>query len=165
MASFPDSITQMLKSSSFQYELKKIQSWASDELYKAVQTFVYDAYSPIEYERTFNLINSITTIDLIVTSSSIEFKVIFDPNKLEHETYGGSKKYGLSAHDEIGGLLIPWLNEGFQHDGYQGGYDMFHARPGAHFLEEAIAKIKTDVVGMVKNSIGVEVRKIGGRYS
>ena len=157
-------IDNLLKSPGFQQQLRAIQALAMSELQQAVQTYIYDAYIPLYYERSYNLLNSIISTDLIATSSSIEFKVIFDPTKLEHETYGGSEQYGLSAGNEVGGLLIPWLNEGFRHDRYQGGYDMFHARPGAHFLEEAIKKIQVDTIGRVKNAIAVEVKKIGGKY-
>lgn len=152
-------IDNLLRSSGFQQQLRAIQALAMSDLQQAIQTWVYDIYTPVEYERNYSLLNSITTTDLVVTPTTIEFKVIFDEKILDHSSYGGSSKYNLRAGQEVGDLLIPWLNEGFRWDRYQGDYDMFRARPGAGFLEEAIKKIQADVISRVKNAINVEVRK------
>jgi hypothetical protein len=164
MDSITNVIGNLLNSSAFKYEIKRIQSWASDELYKAVLNTVYSQPEGDSYTRTYDLLASILPTDLVVTNSTIEFKVIFDESVMNHTTLFGSKKYGLNPGDPIGGLIVPFLNEGWRWSGYEGKIDNFHAREGARFLEEAIAKIQADVSNKVKGLIKSEVNKIGGKY-
>jgi hypothetical protein len=164
MSSFSDEITQILKSSALQYELRIIQEWATNELYKAVQDTVYSQPEGSSYTRTYDLLASILPTELIVTNSSIEFKVIFDESTMHHYSLYGSEKYGLSPGDPIGDLIVPFLNEGWKWEGYEGDVDNFRFREGAKFLEEAIAKIQSEVVSKVQGALSAEVKKIGGRY-
>jgi hypothetical protein len=133
---------------------------AVSELQQAVQTFIYDAYTPLEYERTYELLNAVTS-DVIITPTNIEIKVYFDPEKMHHTTLGGSEKYSLKAGDYIDSLLPIWLNEGWRWEGYTGDDDMFRARPGGHFFEEAVEKIRKDLVTRVQGAIKVELVKSG----
>lgn len=164
MSSISDILAQMMQSSAFQYELKRIQEWATNELYKAVQEQVYSQPEGTSYTRTMDLLAAILPTDLIVTPTSIEFKVIFDESSMHHYSLYGSEEYGLSPGDPIGGLIVPFLNEGWRWKDYSGEPDNYRAREGTHFLEKAIEKIQADVVTMVQGALSAEVRKIGGKY-
>jgi hypothetical protein len=154
-------IDNLLNSSSFQSQLKSIQMMAVSELQQAVQTYVYDAYpNPKYYERTYELLNAVTC-DVIITPNNIEFKVYFDSEKMNHTTYGGSEKYSLDAGDYVDSLLPMWLNEGWRWDGYQGDFDMFRARPGGHFFEKAVEKIRENLIVRINGAIKVELVKSG----
>lgn len=157
-------IDNLLKSPGFQQQLRAIQALAMSELQQAVMDKVYSQPEGNWYHRTFDLLNAVEVSDLVVTSSSIEFKVIFNPEKMNHTTLYGSKKYGLSPGDPVGGLIVPWLNEGWKWENYSGTADNFREREATLFLEEAIKKIQVETISRVKNAISVEVRKIGGRY-
>lgn len=161
-----DSVNKMLSSPSFKVKLRQIQQIAEDDLREAVLETIYSQPEGNWYQRTYTLYNSIKSTDLIVTPNKIEFKVVFDPNILRHTTLLGSKKYGLSPGDEVGSLIIPWLNEGWSWNGeghLTGLVDNFSFRKPEKFLEKAIEKIKADTIRRVKEAINVEIRKTYGK--
>ena len=152
-------IDNLLKSSSFINQLKAIQAIAVCELQQEVQRAIYDIPASPNYERTFSLLNSITAGDLIVTSTSIQFKVYFDHEKMRHTSLFGSTKLGISKGAYVD--IEDWMNDGFSWGGvWEGVNDRFHDRSASHFMEKAIVKIQADIVARVKTAINIEVRKL-----
>lgn len=129
-------------------KLEILKQKAVQDLKNAVETNVYFRYSPIEYERTEQLIRSITASDIKVEGNQISFEVYFDPGKLSYYTFSGDTTYkGLS----LGHWVPYWLDEGHSQPGGQ--------YPAADFIADAIEKIKQDL----RNEIEVEVKRIGKR--
>jgi len=154
-------IDNLLKSSSFQRQLRAIQAIAVSELQQAVYDTIYALPESPNYTRTFSLLNSITAGDLIVTPNSIQFKVYFDPEKTRHTSLYGSSKLGISKGEYV--EIADWLNDGFSWGGiWEGTNDRFHDRNAAHFMENAIGKIQADIIGRVKNAINIEVKRSKG---
>lgn len=154
-------IDNLLKSSNILAQLRAIQAMAVSELQRAVQTTIYDSYSPKIYHRTYDLLNSITSGDLRVTTNSIEFKVYFDPEKMRHTSLYGSSKLGVAKGAYVD--IADWLNDGFSWGGiWEGTDDKFHDRSAAHFMEIAIAKIQANIAIRVQNAIVIEVKRIYG---
>ena len=69
----------MLNSTAFLSMVKNIEAEATQDLRDAVLKYHYQAYSPKEYERTFQFLNSIRS-ELIVSGFSIEMRIFFDEN-------------------------------------------------------------------------------------
>jgi len=153
-------IDNLLKSPNFLNQLRAIQAIAVSELQQAVQDTIYSIPASPNYERTYGLLNSITAGNLIVTSNSIEFKVFFDPEKSRHTSLYGSEKLGISAGEYVN--IADWLNDGFSWGGiWEGTNDRFHDRESARFMEQAIIKIQSTLIGRVQNAIVIEVKRVG----
>jgi len=153
-------IDNLLTSSNFLNQLRAIQAVAVSDLQQAVQNTVYSIPASPDYTRTFDLLNSITAGDLIVSSNSIEFKVFFDPEKNRHTSLFGSSKLGIAKGDYVD--IADWLNDGFSWGGScEGTNDRFHDRSAAHFMEQAIKEIQADLIARVQDAIVIEVNRVG----
>ena len=154
-------IDNLLKSSDFQQKVRAIQSLAMSELQQAVEQAIYSKPEGSWYHRTYDFLNAIETSDLIVTPSTIEFKVIFNPEKMYHTTIWGSEKYGLEPGDYIDDRLVPWLNYGWDYSNQAPFTPIsFSMREETLFIEEAIKEIEKDIKQKVQSLINIEVQKI-----
>ncbi len=71
---------------------------------------VYNAYTPKEYERTYELLDSISFKVIGNNGGKIQIEVYFDPDKMSHTTILGDGSLGLEAGDNV---YIPrWVDEG-----------------------------------------------------
>jgi hypothetical protein len=153
-------IDGLLKSVDFQQKVRAIQALAMSELQQAIWKNVYSQPEGSWYERTYDLLNAIECTDLKVSSSTIDFKVIFNSEKMHHTTLYGSEKYGLEPGDYIDELIVPWINYGWRWEGYEGRYDNFRARKETLFIENAIKEIEKGIKQKVENLISLEIKKI-----
>lgn len=113
---------------------------AKSILQDSVQEKLYDAYTPEDYKRTNEFINSITIKDIETSGASGFRQVIdFDPDKLTPEDRGsGHWNAHMSMNkDKFTKQLVETLN-----DGSNGG--LFN-HEGAHFIEDALAKVRTSL--------------------
>ena len=110
--------------------VKNIETEAKQDLKDAVQKFHYDSYSPKEYERTFQFLNSINS-EIIVNGFSVELKIFFDPNLMSHK----------SVVDGGATFVPPLLYFGHTQSGYEGINDYFHDYPGNKQWLDDTAKI------------------------
>lgn len=140
--------------------LEVIKKLAVEDLRAAVQTNVYDRRQPEFYQRSFQLLESITASDVRLNGNTIEFEIFFDNSKMNHTTLAGDtawngKKLNVAFLVDQGhynpkgsivpGQPIPWLDD----------------YPGAEFIQAAIEKIKEDLRDVIKGLVKVEVKRIG----
>lgn len=154
-------IDNLLKSPGFQQKVRAIQALAMSELQQAVQDKIYSQPEGSWYDRSYDFLNAIETTDLVVTPTTIDFKVIFNPEKMNHTTLWGSEKYGLEPGDYIDDRLVPWLNYGWDYSNHAPFTPVkLSIREETLFIEEAIKEIEKDIKQKVENLIQVEVKKI-----
>lgn len=138
-----DKINKMLNSTAFLSIVRDIEKEATQDLRDAVLKFHYQAYSPKEYERTYQFLNSIRS-ELTVGGNSIEMKIFFDQNLMNHK----------SVVDGDGTFVPPLLYFGHTQSGYEGVNDYFHDYPGnKDWLIETAEKIKLNVSMKFKKAI------------
>ena len=62
---------------------KNLNKVVLEELKKFVKLLVYSRYNPSQYDRTYQLLNSVTIGDVIEDGKHITCSVYFDPNKIK----------------------------------------------------------------------------------
>lgn len=95
---------------------KALQDDVSRVIKEGLQTHVldniYNASSPKNYERTYELLRSIEVGNVKKNGNVFEVQVYFNPN-FTHESWYGSKKLGINAGEKISMTYIAqWLDEG-----------------------------------------------------
>lgn len=95
---------------------KALQDDVSRVIKEGLQTHVldniYNASSPKNYERTYELLRSIEVANVKKNGNVFEVQVYFNPN-FTHESWYGSKKLGINAGEKISMTHISqWLDEG-----------------------------------------------------
>lgn len=125
-------ISKSLNSTVFLAMVKSIEAEATKDLKDAVLKYHYNAYSPKEYERTYQFLNSIRS-EINVSGFGIEMKIFFDPKLMNHK----------SVVDGGGTFVPPLLYFGHTQSGYEGVGDYFHDYPGnKDWLIETAEKIQ-----------------------
>jgi hypothetical protein len=132
--------------------LNIIKELCKEDLKNAVYTNVYMFRTPIEYERTFSLLNSISVSEVETVGNTLSFRLYFDKSKLNHfSVVSGTHSY-----------VPPLLDEGNTQDGY-GDVDYFHNYPGRDFLTTSLERIKNDLNHTLKEVVKYEIKKLGGK--
>lgn len=95
---------------------KALQDDVSRVIREGLQTHVldniYNASSPNDYERTYELLRSIEVGEVKRNGDVFEVQVYFNPN-FTHESWYGSKELGINAGEKISMTHIAqWLDEG-----------------------------------------------------
>ena len=112
-----------------------------------MQSEWYDAHSPSLYQRTYEILNSITVSDVQAVAGGYQVKVFFDDSKISpmqstfdipdelprfnhHMSMNGDTSYGGIS---IGQWVAIWMNEG------QGS--PIHSYAGSSYFDKALAYI------------------------
>lgn len=148
--------TKELKS----YILKKSESamiQAQSKVYQIVNTFVkefYVGYSPAQYERTYQLYQSLIKSDVQISGNSVTASVYFDASRLDYymKKVNGKEypNHGWSAET----VLNVAMASGFPHGGYS-------PAGGNGIYLEAIARLNQEAIKALKDSLvsaGVPIR-------
>lgn len=148
--------TKELKS----YILKKNESamiQAQSKVYQIVNTFVkefYVGYSPAQYERTYQLYQSLIKSDVQISGNSVTATVYFDASRLDYymKMINGkeSPNHGWSAETVLNVAMI----SGVPHGGYS-------PAGGNGIYLEAIAKLNQEAIKGLKDSLvstGIPIR-------
>lgn len=148
--------TKELKS----YIFKKSESamiQAQSKVYQIVNTFVkefYVGYSPAQYERTYQLYQSLIKSDVQISGNSVTATVYFDASRLDYymKMINGkeSPNYGWSAETVLNVAMI----SGVPHGGYS-------PAGGNGIYLEAIAKLNQEAIKVLKDSLvsaGIPIR-------
>lgn len=97
----------------------------------------YRSYSPVVYQRTYAMRDSIYAEDFVdIDSSGTQLTVkLKQTDEAMHKSLWGG--------DEVNALLL--MNEGYQvKSGWHKDIPYFGYRPGGHFLEKAVERFKQD---------------------
>lgn len=148
--------TKELKS----YIFKKSESamiQAQSKVYQIVNTFVkefYVGYSPAQYERTYQLYQSLIKSDVQISGNSVTATVYFDASRLDYymKMINGkeSPNHGWSAETVLNVAMI----SGVPHGGYS-------PAGGNGIYLEAIAKLNQEAIKVLKDSLvsaGIPIR-------
>lgn len=131
-------------------EFKRIQIDATNKLRRIIWENVYMRYDPIEYERTYELYNSISMSEIRLSpNGTFEFEIYIDAKKMNHTSVVTKKRVYIGY----------FINDG--HNNPRRTRPWFHQYPGANFIEDAIKLIEKEVRARVRNAILVEVKRIG----
>lgn len=123
----PHGTTQVIKNS---YEISKALKEAADLLSKILQRKVqdyYDSYKPVEYQRTYQFLNSIRISPVKHDGDKLHIEVYFDKNMATHPSIFGGES----------GFVPILLNEGWTWNKKTGPYRLAFYE-GFHFIEKAI---------------------------
>ncbi|MED3976192.1 hypothetical protein P4639_22600 [Priestia megaterium] len=116
----------------------RIREVATRVVKQYIQKNVYEAYIPqgeSAYDRTFELLNSVTVGNLVVGSKHVSFEIYMDTNVMTPQIRNGVFGYGgWNAHADVNSIdvseYIPqWIEEGTE--------GSLHDREGAHYMEDA----------------------------
>lgn len=142
------------------YILKKSESamiQAQSKVYQIVNTFVkefYAGYSPVQYERTYQLYQSLIKSDIQIIGNSVTATVYFDASRLDYymKMVDGKEypNHGWSAET----VLNVTMTSGSPHGGYS-------PAGGNGIYLEAIAKLNQEVIKVLKDSLisaGIPIR-------
>lgn len=148
--------TKELKS----YILKKSEAamiQAQSKVYQIVNTFVkefYVGYSPAQYERTYQLYQSLIKSDVQISGNSVTATVYFDASRLDYymKMINGkeSPNHGWSSETVLNVAMI----SGVPHGGYS-------PAGGNGIYLEAIAKLNQEAIKVLKDSVvsaGIPIR-------
>ncbi|MBM7869235.1 hypothetical protein JOC70_000704 [Clostridium pascui] len=108
-----------------QKELKDVAEDIKTTLKKKVQENVYNSYSPLEYNRAYQLRDNITT----------------SKNNKETIISWESQEYINNQFDDVSNYVPEWINDGYKHKDWTGGVDYYHQRPSSNFIEETVEEI------------------------
>lgn len=133
----------LMSSAEFKKKVDYIRGVGEQRLYEAIWDNVYANYDPIEYERTYQLLNSVTS-SYKMGNNSFEIRVFCDPEKMHHIA---NKPYGMPVY-------VPVLtDDGHTQKGFEGTNDMYHDYPKRDFLNIAIKKIEQELQQMLITAI------------
>ena len=140
------SLHNLMSSVEFKKKVDYIRGVGEQRLYEAIWDNVYMTYNPKYYERTYQLLNSVSS-SVKFNTTSFEIKVFCDSEKMDHfSVVDGQPTY-------VGGLM----NYGYSWNGWesQDPPDYFHNRPESKFLEKAMEKIQGDMQKMLLDAVVV----------
>ena len=141
--------------------LEILKEMAKEDLRQAVQTNLYDFRDPVIYERTNQLINSITASDVVVknlgSTVEIEFSVYFDSDKMHHTSVVSGTEYYNGEKINVSFLT----DEGHHNPNPKRNIPEFDQYEGREFIESAIEKIREDLNQVIRDAILIEVKRIG----
>lgn len=122
---------------------------------------VYCAFTPEEYQRTYQLLESISFKLLQSNKNQITVDIYFDKSKMQHTTLFGSEKLAISPNSNV--YIPKWVDEGKTWD------KPFHPRGGGHFMKDTLNDVKKNhrgfhyfaysLVEHLRKS-GIQVKKI-----
>jgi hypothetical protein len=138
--------------------LNVIKELCKEDLKNAVYTNVYMFRTPVEYERTFSLLESISVSEVKTVGNTLSFRLYFDKSKLDHF----SVITGTNTYDGKEIYIPPLLDEGHIQDGYN-NVDYFHNYPNRHFITSSLERIKNDLNYTLKEVVKYEIKKLGGK--
>ena len=143
-------------------KLEILKEMAKEDLRQAVQTNLYDFRKQEElvmYDRTNQLIDSITASEVVVkilgSTAEIEFSVYFDSDKMHHKSVVTDTEYYNGEKINVSFLT----DEG--HHNPNGSIPEFDQYDGREFVESAMKQIVEDLDQAIRETILIEVRRIG----
>lgn len=126
---------------------------ARKKLIELTATNVYDAYQPKKYDRTYQLIDSISRNKTrsIYNGSKYRNEVYFDINKIK-TTAPSSTQWG--SYEDFSGNdvrkeVIGWMEEGSSPLYGRGNDLIYGGHPGAHMIKETSEWVESNLDGMV----------------
>lgn len=128
-------LKKILSSAEMLKQINVIRGIGEHRLREAIWDTVYASYSPKEYRRTFELLNSVSS-EFKIDNNKVEIYVFCDSDKMNHFA---NKPYGMSVYVPV------LLDSGHIQKGYEGTNDMYHDYPKRDFLNEAIEEIQKDM--------------------
>lgn len=108
-----------------QKEIEKVTKDIEDTLKEKVEINNRQAYNPSDYLRTQQLVNNI--------SSEI--------NDREGIVYWKDLEYINNQGEDVSQYVPEWLNNGYKHEGWNGGVDYYHERKSEHFINDTVESI------------------------
>lgn len=137
-------------------QFKIIQLDAQKRLKEIIWRNVYMRYSPVLYDRTYQLYNSVTLSPITISPTGlVEFSIYLDNKKMNHTSVYSGSQYWKGKKINVSYLV----NDGHFHK--KKYLPWFHQYPGANFIEDAIKIIEQDIRARVKDAISVEVKRMG----
>jgi len=143
-------------------KLEILKEMAKEDLRQAVQTNLYDFRKKEElvmYDRTNQLIDSITASDVVVknigSTAEIEFSVYFDSDKMHHKSVVSGTEYYNGEKINVSFLT----DEG--HHNPNGNIPEFDQYEGREFVESAMKQIMEDLNQVIRDAILIEVKRFG----
>ena len=98
-------LQKILSSPNMQRQINTIRHMGELRLTEAIWDEVYAKYTPTEYQRTYELLHSVSS-SFKVTGDTIEIKVFCDPDKMHH----------FSVVDRESTYIPALINYGFYQD-------------------------------------------------
>jgi len=139
------SLHNLMSSAEFKKKVDYIRGVGEQRLYEAIWDNLYMSYTPKYYERTYQLLNSVSS-SVKFNTTSFEIKVFCDSEKMNHFSVVDGQPTGVA----------PLMNYGFSWNGWEGTTpDYFHNRPESKFLETAMKKIQGDMQKMLLDAVVV----------
>ena len=136
-------LQKILTSTNMQRQITSIRRMSELRLKEAIWENVYSQYTPVQYTRTYELLNSVSS-SFNITGDTIEIKIYCDANKMHH----------FSVVDGQSTYIPPLINYGFSWHGMESSeIDYFHNRPESKFLETAINQIQSDMNTALVNAV------------
>ena len=139
--------------------LEILKEMAKEDLREAVQVNLYDRRKPELYDRTNQLIDSITASDVVVknigSTAEIEFSVYFDSDKMHHKSVVSGTEYYNGEKINVSFLT----DEG--HHNPNGNIPEFDQYEGREFVESAMKQIMEDLNQVIRGAILIEVKRFG----
>lgn len=125
---------------------------------KHIEERVYEAYVPqgdLAYDRTFELLNSVTVGNLNVGAKYVTFEIYMDTEKINPYVRNHFGHNGWNAHADVYGIdvseYIPlWIEEGTNGSLFD--------REGAHYMEQTYFELDN---GKLAQELANELRKQG----
>ena len=109
-----------------------------------VKANVYDSYSPEYYERTYQLLDSITVGEVVNSGNKIICSIFFDANKIQQINMGGFGNKHMSVYgytDDRNNNPINQMIPYYMNYGTTGSW--IHNHQPSNFLEDTIQKMKS----------------------
>jgi hypothetical protein len=116
----------------------KVTAICMDVVQEYVRKNVYEAYIPQgdeAYDRTFDLLNSVTIGNLSIGYKYASFEIYMDTGKINPQIRNGTQGYGgWNAHADVHSIDVSEYIPLWAEEGTSGS---LHDREGAHYMEDA----------------------------
>lgn len=146
-------LTQRLKQ-----RLEVLKKLAVEDFKKAIWINVYARYKPVQYIRTYSMIEAVSVSEVKQVGNSLYFDVYIDKNKLEHFSVVSGTNYYDGQEIYPPALVL----EGHKQEGYD-EIDYFRNYPAANFMTEVLAFIKSDLEKTLVDIVKYEIKRLGGK--
>lgn len=126
-----------------------------------VQKYVYDAYTPqglFPYERTNELLQSVTIDNLRIGTKRASFEVFMDSAKIHpysNDEGGWSQHESMTTGDDVSDYIPMWVEDGTKPSLWKHPFPA--GRPARHYME----KSKLELHLKMFNQLASELRKQG----
>lgn len=115
----------------------------------------YKANNPIEYNRTFEFIESITKTSAKFVNGGFQVKVYFDSNKIKakYDEYSGWNQHMSLSQEDVSNAVVGWIEYG---NNPSGSSKIPYEYEGIHMIENMVKWLEKEYINLLKRELKIK---------